>query len=316
MNYIDYYQILGIAKSASAEEIRKAYRKMARKHHPDLNPGNKEAEKKFKEINEANTVLSDPEKRKKYDTYGKDWEHADAYEQAARQRGGSASANGGRGRGSSRYTVDGNDVDPEFFSDFFQSMFFDQNDMFNGGRTANGGRRSTQQKSPRGIDFKASLRLILEDIIVEESLVLEVNDKKIRLKIPAGVENGQTIKIKDQGSSQTPNGPKGDLYLQFEIPPHPIYRREGEHLYKEQNLDMLTAVLGGEASIDTLYGPVMVKVKAGTQSESKIRIKGKGMPVYKSDKKGDLIVTYHVVIPQALSQEEEQLYRKLLSLKK
>lgn len=308
MNFVDYYQVLGVSKSATPEEIRKAYRKLARKYHPDMNQGNKEAEKKFKEVNEANTVLSDPEKRKKYDTYGKDWEHADAFEQARRQQGANGRGNG-RSR-QTRYTMDGEEVDPGMFSDFFQSMFFDQGDLFGSGsfRTSGGTR---QRSAPRGADYQSTLQLNLEDTLQEQSQVLDVNGKKIRIKIPAGVEHGQTIKVKGQGGQQSPGGPMGDLYLSFEIQPHARFKAEGRNLLASHDLDLYTAVLGGETDIRTLTGNVKVKVKAGTQPGSKIRLKGLGLPYYKSDQKGDLILTYQVRIPQSLSQKEEELFRKL-----
>lgn len=315
MNYIDYYQILGVSKSASAEEIRKAYRKLARKYHPDMNPGNKEAEKKFKEINEANTVLSDADKRKKYDTYGKDWEHADAFEQARRQQGSrsgrSGFGNGGSTRGQ-RFTVNGEEVDPDMFSDFFQNMFYEDADLFGTNSFRSNGRRTTTNNSNRkGVDFKTVLRLNLEDILNEQSHVLEVNGKKIRIKIPAGVETGQKIKVNGQGGDPNGNGTKGDLYIEFDINSHPVYNRQGNDLYATQNLNLYDAILGGDVSIDTLYGPIKVKLKPGTQSGTKVRIKGKGMPMYKSDNHGDLIITYQVVIPTTLSENEKEFFEKM-----
>ncbi len=316
MNFIDYYQILGVNKTAGADDIRKAYRKLAKKYHPDANPGNKEAEKKFKEINEANTVLSDPEKRKKYDTYGKDWEHADAFEQARRQQGG----NGSRFRqGSSRtsYTFNGEEVDPEMYSDFFQSFFGD--DMF-GGSAFNGGsstfNRGRTTRPVNGQDFQASLTLNLEDVLQEKSHVLEINNKKFRLKIPAGVENEQTIRIKGQGgAAPAPNGNAGDLFLTFNIPAHPHFVRDGSNLSSNHHIDVFTAILGGETDIRTLDGTVKVKVKPGTQSNTKIRLKGKGLPVYKSSHVGDLIVTLLVDIPTNLTHEESALWNKLKSIR-
>ncbi len=313
MNYIDYYQILGVNKTASEEEIRKAYRKLARKYHPDVNPG-VDSERKFKELNEANTVLSDPEKRKKYDTYGKDWEHADAFEQAkAREQasgGGRGFARNGGRSGGQRFTVNGEEVDPEMFSDFFQTMFFDQEDIFGAGSRANAGKRSNVS-ARRGVDYKSLLKLRLEDILQEQSHVLEVNGKKIRIKIPAGVETGQTIKVKGQGGDPQGAGAKGDLFIEFDIAAHPIFRRQGEDLYCNQSLDLYDALLGGEVNVNTLYGSVKVKVKPGTQPGTKIRLRGKGMPIYKSDSKGDLIVTYEVKIPTTLNQEEIEVFEKM-----
>ena len=310
MNFIDYYQVLGVGKTATSEEIRKAFRKLARKYHPDVNPGNKEAEKKFKEINEANTVLSDPDKRKKYDTYGKDWEHADAFSQARqRPQGNGRTGFGNAGGRGGRFTVNGEEVDPEYFSDFFQSMFFEQDDLF-GGSAFNSG-RSSKSTSPKGVDFKSVLKLRLEDVIKEESHILEVNGKKIRIKIPAGVENGQTIRVKGQGAV-SPNGKAvGDLFLEFEILPHPLFIRQGQDLYSNHSLDLYTAILGGDTDIKTLTGDVKVRVKPGTQPGTKIRLKGKGLPVYKSSQIGDLIVTYDIKIPQNLSPAQVEIFKKL-----
>lgn len=312
MAFVDYYQILGISKTASTDEIRKAYRKLARKYHPDVNSGNKDAEKKFKEINEANTVLSDPEKRKKYDTYGKDWEHADAFEQA---RAGQShfSRNNNRSRGT-RYTMNGEEVDPDMFSDFFQSMFFDQNDVFGGGSFNNGGGRRTREV-PRGVDYQSVLKVNLEDTLKDQVQVLEIGGKKIRIKIPAGIQNEQTIKIKGQGGQQTPGGPTGDLFIHFEIAPHAKFKAEGHNLLSHFNLDLYTAVLGGEIDIPTLVGNVKVKVKPGTQPGSKVRLKGLGIPHYKSDGRGDLIITYDIVLPHSLSDEEILLFKKLKDIR-
>ncbi len=312
MDYIDYYQKLGLAKDAPAEDIRKAYRKLARKYHPDTNSGNKDAEKKFKEINEANTVLSDPIKRKKYDTYGKDWEHADAFE-AARNQSGRNSRNG-QGRGfTQRNAKSKTGTDQEYFSDFFQSMFFEEED-FLGNQSLRNGRRTSAPS--RGVDFKSILQLELKDILTEQPHVLDVNGRKIRIKIPAGVENGQTVKIQGQGGEQVSGGPKGDLYIQFDIVTHPIFNRSGADLHATKIIDLYTAVLGGETNVPTLNGSVNVKVKPGTQHGLKVRLKGQGMPVYKSDRVGDLIVTYQIQIPNDLSNKELDLFNQLKDLRK
>src|SRR6266446_2928945 len=189
MEFVDYYKILGVDKNAKTEAIKKAYRKLARKHHPDLNPNDKEANKKFQQINEANEVLSDPEKRKKYDQYGKDWKHADQFEKARHQQG---------QQDFSGYTYSG-DAGNEDFSDFFESLF---------GRSA-GGSRNRQTKF-RGQDYHAELRLNLSDAYETHKQTLTVNGKNVRITIPAGIENGQVIKLKGYGAPGVNGGPNGD----------------------------------------------------------------------------------------------------------
>lgn len=258
MEFIDYYKILEIDKNASQDDIKKAYRKLARKMHPDLNPNDKEAHKKFQAINEANEVLSDPEKRKKYDQYGKDWQHADQFEQQ-RRSGGQQRYSGGQ-----QFTGD----DEGDFSSFFESLF--------GG----GGRRSSQAKF-RGQDYNAELTLSLTDAMETKQQIITVNGKNIRITIPAGIENGQVIKLKGYGAPGVNGGPSGDLYITFSITPHPHFKRLGNDLYTTANIDLYTAVLGGEFILNTMNGKIKLKVNPETQNGTKIRLKGKGFPVYK-----------------------------------
>ena len=289
MDFIDYYKILGVDKSASTQDIKSAYRKLARKYHPDLNPNDKDAHKNFQQINEAHNVLSDPEKRKKYDQYGKDWKHADQFEQAKRQQSSHRESGGFSGQ---QFEGD--------FSDFFESMF--------GGATG-GGRR---QVKFRGEDFTAELHLNLQDAYTTHKQTLTVNGKAIRITIPAGIENGQTIKIAGHGGSGINGGPNGDLYITFKIAKHPHFRRLGNDLYTTVDLDLYTAVLGGELTIDTLDGKVKIKVKPETQNGDKIKLKGKGFPVYKKKGEfGDLIVTFSIKIPTGLTDRQKELFREL-----
>ena len=286
MDIPDYYKILGLSNSATDAEIKTAYRKLARKFHPDLNPNNKEAEKKFKDINEANEVLSDPEKRKKYDKYGKDWKHAEEFEKAGSRPS--------RGRQN----------DQEFsgdFSDFFESFF--------GG--ASGGR----QQKHRGQDLTAELNLHLRDVYKPLKKTITVNGKNIRLSFPAGIENGQVIKVAGHGNPGGNGGPNGDLYITFSITNDTSFRREGHNLYTTVVLDLYTAVLGGEMLTDTFEGQVKLKVPAGTQPGSKIKLKGKGFPVYKKTNEfGDLFITYQVRIPTNLSDKQKELFAQLQKL--
>ena len=301
MAFIDYYKILGIDKSATTTEIKKAYRKLARKHHPDVNPNDKSAEHKFKELNEANEVLSDPEKRKKYDKYGKDWEHGEAYEQAQRQQ---QSQRQYQQQGPGNFG--GGDFSEGEFSDFFESMF--------GGGGASQGRSRTS--GFRGQDFNAALQLDLKDVYETQQRVLTVNGKNIRLTIPAGVENGQVIKIKGKGGAGVQGGPNGDLIIQFNISNSTKFKRDGSNLYATENIDLYTAILGGEVTVDTFDGKVKLKVKPETQNGTKVKLKGKGFPVYKKEKQfGDLFITYEIQMPTKLSEKEKVLFNELKNLK-
>ncbi|MGK2861193.1 MAG: DnaJ C-terminal domain-containing protein [Chitinophagaceae bacterium] len=297
MEFVDYYKVLGIAKTATQDEVKKAYRKLARKMHPDLNPNDKDAHKKFQQINEANEVLSDPEKRKKYDQYGKDWQHAEQYEQA-RQSGQS----GQRSYSGGSHPFSGDDEGA--FSEFFESMF--------GGA---GSGRGRQQTRFRGQDHQASLQLTLNDVYKTHQQTLTVGGKNIRITIPAGVENEQVIKLKGYGGPGVNGGPAGDLYITFTIPEHPLFKRVGNDLYSTAAIDLYTAVLGGEAVVDTFSGKVKLQVAAGTQSGTKVRLKGKGFPEYKAEGQfGDLYVTYQIQIPVDLTAEQKKLFTELYNL--
>lgn len=308
MAYIDYYKILGVDKNASQDDIKKAFRKLARKYHPDLNPNDPSAKDKFQEINEANEVLSDPEKRKKYDEYGEHWKHADEFEaqKKARQHagggGGGFSGFGGDG-GSYWYSSDGEGFsggDAGGFSDFFESMF---------GHRGGGGRGNA---GFRGQDFNAELHLSLRDAARTHKQVLNVNGKQVRSTIPAGVADGQVIKLKGYGGEGINGGPAGDLYITFKIAEDSVFKRLGDDLYVDVEMDLYTAVLGGEKVIDTLEGKVKLKIKPETQNGTKVRLKGKGFPVYKKEGQfGDLIITYSVKIPTNLTDRQKELFREL-----
>lgn len=301
MNYIDYYKVLGIDKNATTDDIKKAYRKLARKYHPDLNPNDESAKKRFQQINEANEVLKDPEKRKKYDKYGKDWKHAEAYEKAQQSAGGRQQySHAGSGADWQNYT---GSFEEDAFSDFFSSMF---------GGGGMGGQRQHRNVRFKGQDMHAKLQLSLRDAATTHKQSFNVNGKNIRITIPAGVENGQEIKIKGYGGEGVNGGPKGDLYIQFVIENDPVFKRRGNNLYITSTIDLYTAVLGGETTISTLTGQVKVKIKAGTQNNSKIRLKGKGFPVYKKEGQfGDLIVNFSIKIPTQLTKKQKELFQEL-----
>lgn len=296
MEFIDYYKALGVSKDASEGDIKKAYRKLARKYHPDINPNDQEAERKFKEINEANQVLSDPENRKKYDKYGKDWAHADEFEKASQQR---------RYQRSSQQGPTGGGFSESDFSDFFESMF--------GGGARAGGGRSVRFK---GQDYNAELQLDIRDVYTTHKRTLTVNGNNIRLTIPAGVKDGQVIKIKGYGGEGVNGGPNGDLYISFSIVNNTSFKLDQNDLYKTESIDLYTALLGGDITVETFDGKVKIPVAPETQNGKKVKLKGKGFPVYKKEGQfGDLYITYQVELPKNLTEREKELISELAKLR-
>lgn len=297
MEYIDYYKRLGVSKNATEADIKKAYRKLARKYHPDLNPNDKEAENKFKEINEANEVLSNPEKRKKYDQYGKEWQYSEQFESAKQSQN--------QYKSTDKQQQQHEGFSESNFSDFFESMF-------------GGTDRREHQKNRvkyRGDDYNAELRLDLMEVYKNQKQTLTINNKNIRITIPAGVAHGQVIKIKDHGGQGIHGGPNGDLYITFAIQNNTSFKRDKEDLYLQKDLDLYTAILGGEIMIDTLDGKIKLTVKPETQNNTKVKLKGKGFPIYKKEGVfGDLYVTYVVKIPKNLSQKQKKLFSELAKI--
>ncbi|PQJ76665.1 DnaJ C-terminal domain-containing protein [Polaribacter glomeratus] len=290
MAVVDYYKTLEITKSASEADIKKAYRKLARKYHPDVNPNDKNAEKNFKEINEANEVLSNPENRKKYDTYGEHWQNGEAYQQEKqRQQEYQERAKGAQGGYSQ-----------EDFSEMFGGMF---------GGSSSG--RSTNSKF-RGQDYNSELKLNIQDVYTTQKQVITVNGKSIRITIPAGVENGQIIKIKGHGGKGVNNGPNGDLYIQFSIVNNSRFKRDKENLHVAIDLDLYTALLGGQLVVATFDGNVKLTIKPETVNGTQVKLKGKGFPVYKKEGQfGDLYITYQLKIPTNLNEKEIELIKEL-----
>jgi curved DNA-binding protein len=287
MDFIDYYNVLGLARTATADDIKKAYRKLAKQYHPDANPNDETAKKKFQQINEANEVLSDATNRKKYDKYGKDWQHSEAYEQQARQQRQYSQQYGGN-------ESDGG------FSDFFSSMF-------------GGGRRSNANQ--KGQDLSASFQVNLTDAFKTHQQTITVNGKNIRITIPAGIEDGQAIRLKGFGQPSPNAGTAGDLILTFKINNDTFFKRTGNDLQIIQEVDLYTAVLGGDIEINTLHGKLKLKVNPATQNNTKIRLKGKGFPAYKQeDVFGDLYVTYLVKLPININEKEKALFVELQKL--
>jgi len=302
MDYIDYYKILGVHKNATADEIKKAYRKLARQHHPDLNPGNPEAGKLFQQINEANEVLSDPEKRKKYDRYGKDWKHAEQFEEARRQQQAYSSysddpfAEQGNPFAGGYHSHQG--AGSHDYSDFFASMF--------------GGGSGGRQTKFKGQDLRASLQIKLSEAYTMQKKTFTVNGRNIRITVPAGVENGQEIKLTGYGGPGVNGGPDGDLYITFEIKNDTAFIRRGNDLYTTVPLNLYKAILGGDETVHTLSGTVKLKVAPETQNGTKIRLKGKGFPVYKKEHTyGDLYITYDVKLPTSITAKEKDLFEQL-----
>ena len=308
MDFIDYYSVLGLPKTASEDDIKKAYRKLARKLHPDLNPNDEEAGKKFQQINEANEILSDPEKRKKYDQYGKDWQHAEQFEDA--RHGGARRQQQQRQSYAQGHPAGGKPGDDDFsegfgganFSDFLSSMFGQEG----------GTRRQTQF---RGQDYQAELHLNLRDVHVTHKQTLTIDGATIRITVPAGIENGQKIKLAGYGSPGVSGGPAGDLYITFVVADDSRYKRMGNDLYVDEEIDLYTALLGGERVVETLDGKVKLTIQPETQNGTKVRLKGKGFPVYKQDGTfGDLYITYQVKLPTNLTDEQKELFRQLSTL--
>jgi curved DNA-binding protein len=305
MDYKDYYKILGVEKTATTEQIKKAYRKLARQYHPDVNPNDATAEQKFKEANEANEVLSDPEKRQKYDQLGADYQR---YQQAGAGRGAGA---GGGGFDWSQYAQGGGgggfggQFEGDDFSDFFGSMF--------GGMGGAGGRSS---RPGAGSDYQAELELTLQEAYEGGPRTITVNGKNLRITIQPGVADGQTIRLRDQGGPGRNGGPNGSLLITFRISPDARYARTGDDLTQDVPVPLYRALLGGEQTVETLGGPVKIKLKPETANGSRLRLRGKGFPVYReAGKHGDLYLRLNVQLPTNLTEEERTLIQQLAQLR-
>ena len=309
MAFIDYYKVLGVERDASQEEIKKAYRKLAKKYHPDINRDNPQAQERFQEINEANEVLGDAEKRKRYDEYGEHWAHAEEYEaqrrQYEQQYGGQGTYGDFSSGGFGGFDFGGfgdftrSEGNTGGFSDFFEQLF--------------GGGRRRQQRPSRGQDYESELHLTLRDAATTHKQVLSIGDKSIRVTIPAGVADGQRLRLRGHGGEAPQGGTRGDLYITFRIDPDATFTRQGDDLGTTLTLPLTTAVLGGEVTVTTLIGEVLrLKVGAGTQPDTKLRLRGKGMPIYKREgERGDLIVTFTIAIPTTLTPEQRELFVRL-----
>ena len=325
MEFKDYYQTLGVSKTASEKEIKQAYRKLARKHHPDVNPGDKTAEARFKEINEAYEVLGDPDKRKKYDELGANWR---MYEQAQQHGAGGANPfTGGAwninmgGPGGYRTMTEeemhelfGNE-DP--FSDFFRTFF-------GGGGPREGAGRARQGRAPRtqkGRDIEHEVELTLEEAYHGATRRISIKQgghaRSVDVRIPVGVKDGSRVRAAGEGESGSNGGASGDLYLRVRIRPHPVFERKGTDLHTTVAVPVTIAVLGGEAQVPTITGSVRLKIPETTQSGQVFRLKGHGMPaVGRPDERGDLYATVDVQLPRSLTKDQRQHYEALAKLEK
>jgi molecular chaperone DnaJ len=322
----DYYQILGVSKNASEKEIKQAYRRLARKHHPDVNPGDKSAEARFKEINAAYEVLSNPEKRKKYDQFGDQWEYAEQFAKAGGQEG--VRWDFGRGGTASEYGDIGN------FGDIFSSLF---GDAGIGSRMKQGPRRGQDIESPVEVSleeaYHGSTRVVQLEAqepcaacggtgrvgnrvcTICSGAGVKVIPKRLEVKVPAGVKDGSRIRIAGEGVAGRAGGSKGDLYLVIKVLPHTLFERKGDDLYAEVSVPLATAILGGEIMLPTLNGKLSLKIPPETQNGRVFRLAGKGMPQIGKANYGNLFAKVRVVLPTNLTEEERKLFGKLRSLR-
>jgi curved DNA-binding protein len=307
MTYKDYYKILGVGTTATPEEIKKAYRKLAFKHHPDKTKGDKAAEEKFKEINEANEVLSDPEKRKKYDQFGAEWKH---YEEAGAQPGGFdwskyAAGQGGQAQRMSREEFDATFAD-EGVGDLFELLFGQHRGQRRGGRSA----------AVKGENLEAETTLSLEEAYHGATRIIQLHGQTIRVTIKPGIADMQVLRVAGKGGAGRNGGANGDLYLTIRIAPHPVFHREGGDLHRHSSVDLYTAVLGGKTEVKSLKGTVKVDIPKETLNGTELRLVGLGMPVYgKKNEFGNLFVKFDIRIPEHLSEQEIELFRKLATLR-
>lgn len=306
MEYKDYYQILGVDKKASAEDIKSAYRKLAKKHHPDKNPGDKAAEEKFKQINEAYEVLGDAEKRKKYDTLGENWKQ---YGQPGGAGGPFGNSAGGGG-----YSFEG-DISDLFggaggsqFSDFFEQFF-------GAGAGGNNRRSRPGSRAFKGQDYESEFQISLLEAYTGTSRIIQADGQQLRVTTKPGAYDGQVLRIKGKGGKGSSEQQHGDLYVHIKVLPHPSFVRKGDDLFLTHTIDFYTAVLGGEVIVPTLTTPVKLTLAPGTQNGKTIRLAGKGMPIYdKPGQFGHLYVQWQVEVPQNLSVRQRELFEELRKL--
>lgn len=311
MEYRDYYKILGVSKDATKDEIKKAYRKLARKYHPDINPHDKKATSMFADINEANEVLSSDEKRKKYDALGTDWQQQQTNSRNGSQQQGFDWSQYGNNTGNQSQSFSEDDLNNMFgegkFSDFFQSFF-----------SSGQGRRGSSAKTfaRKGQDYQAELYLEIEEAYKKTVKTLAINGQNIRITLEPGIKDSQVIRLKGKGGPGINGGANGDLFITLKIKPHPVYKREGDDLIMELGVSVYKAMLGGEQIIKLISGSIKVKIAPETQSGTTLRIKGKGFPVYrKKDEFGDLYIKLVLEVPTKLSEKEKKLITELAQIR-
>lgn len=305
MEYKDYYKVLGVGRSATQDEIKKAFRKLAVKYHPDKNPGDKAAEEKFKEISEAYEVLGDAESRKKYDELGANWKQ---YENAGFGGRGGFQGFGGQGFGASGFS--------EFFERFFGGQGgrggFDFGDL--GGFGNFGGRG--RSRAMKGQDMSASLNLTLREAYFGSQRLINIGSQTIKVSIKPGVKDGQTLRVKGKGNPGVNGGENGDLLMKINIAKDNEYQRDGDDLIKNINVDVYTAILGGKITVETMKGTVNVPIKPQTQNNSVLRLKGLGMPHYGQEGEGVLLLKVQLSLPEKFSEKELELIRQAEMLAK
>ncbi|MEO7423611.1 MAG: DnaJ C-terminal domain-containing protein [Fibrobacteria bacterium] len=311
MEFKDYYKSLGLEKGASADAVKKAYRKLAAKFHPDKNPGNKTAEDRFKEINEANEVLSDPEKRKRYDDLGSNWNGG-----AGEPYGGRPGPGGARSRSFTQEEMDAmfGGGGGAGFSDFFET-FFGGSGMGGGGGPGRGrqGGTFTGNRPPRpGDDYQADVEIGLDEAFQGAKKVIEIDGKKLRLQFKPGIADGKVIKLAGKGGKGVNGGPDGNFFLRIHVTPHPVFERRGDDLHLTLPLQVQDAVVGKTEEIQTLGGSVKLRIPPETENGKSFRLKGQGMPVYDAaGEHGDLYVTVSLVLPKGLRPDEIEFFRKM-----
>ena len=312
MEYKDYYKILGVEKSASQDEIKKAYRKLALKYHPDKTKGDKASEEKFKEINEANEVLSDTQKRKKYDELGDSYKYYQQYGNQGQGFDWSQYANAGQSHQS--YSFNGGDFEDFFggsgYSDFFDMLF---GGSFGGTQKKRGGRRTVQA---RGQDYQAEMEISLEEAYSGTSKVFQYNNESIKLNIKPGIPDGHMLKIPGKGGQGRGGGQSGDLLIKINILPNSIFERRGNDLYANLPVDLYTAILGGKVEFRTLKGIVKIDIAKESEFGKTLRLQKLGMPVYgKSNEFGDLYLKLDIKMPKNISAKEVKLFNDLKKIR-